>query len=312
VYLERPWFSSGKGEQLAVVLLKVEPEDTKNKQLRQQIPRNLTPYVTQWGLDPLRIASKGQVGRMFSGMLSGQSNRPAVGEESQPRPEHFLNAASVRHNLVLEGLPTIGSLPVTICAFDVQPDSNRKFWYCDIDLDPGDAYFPFVRLAVARYQPNSIKGAHLSQVVRADFAQLVPDRSASAVRQPGSRKATVSVAGPPGLNTVRDSKTPRPTSLGNVVSVSIEQQTSEAQGELGWSPVPNTPAKWLTRNDKENRWVGEIDLPAAPASLRCVIREYELYQSEEGGFPAYGEPISIPNVGQFTGRLVYAEVLPMP
>ena len=41
-------------------------------------------------------------------------------------------------------------LPVKICAFNVLPDHNRQLWYCDIEIDPGETYFPFVRLALAR------------------------------------------------------------------------------------------------------------------------------------------------------------------
>jgi hypothetical protein len=65
-------------------------------------------------------------------------------------------------------------------------DEERQLWYCDIVIDPGRSYFPFVRLALARYQPKSISwggkdagDVKLSRVVLADFAQLAPDRFAS-------------------------------------------------------------------------------------------------------------------------------------
>ena len=35
-------------------------------------------------------------------------------------------------------------------------DQVRKLWYCDLQLDAGTSYFPFVKLALARYQPHSI------------------------------------------------------------------------------------------------------------------------------------------------------------
>jgi len=41
-----------------------------------------------------------------------------------------------------------------------------------------------VRLALARYQPQSVPGAHLSRVVLVDFVQLMPDRSASITFDP--------------------------------------------------------------------------------------------------------------------------------
>ena len=42
-------------------------------------------------------------------------------------------------------------------------------WYCDIELDPGTTYMPFVRLAVVRYQPNALPGAKISKVVLCEF-----------------------------------------------------------------------------------------------------------------------------------------------
>ena len=41
-----------------------------------------------------------------------------------------------------------------------------------------------MRLALVRYQPESIADAHLSRVVLADFMQLLPDRSASIMFDP--------------------------------------------------------------------------------------------------------------------------------
>ena len=51
----------------------------------------------------------------------------------------------------------------------------------------GAAYFPFIRLALARYQPVAFHGAHLSNVVLADFMPLVPDRWLE--RDPDPRRA---------------------------------------------------------------------------------------------------------------------------
>ena len=41
---------------------------------------------------------------------------------------------------------------------------------------PGKAYYPFVRLALARFHPISTGKAHLSPAVTADYMQLAPDR----------------------------------------------------------------------------------------------------------------------------------------
>jgi hypothetical protein len=55
-------------------------------------------------------------------------------------------------------------------------DPQRQLWYCDIEITHGGAYFPFIRLALARYQPSSSSGAHLSNVVLSDIIALTADR----------------------------------------------------------------------------------------------------------------------------------------
>lgn len=61
-----------------------------------------------------------------------------------------------------------------------QPESSpdRGLWFVEIARDPGTAFWPFVRLAVDRYQPSSLAGLHLSPVVKCDFVQLPPNRTA--------------------------------------------------------------------------------------------------------------------------------------
>lgn len=56
--------------------------------------------------------------------------------------------------------------PIEVAPHDVFFDDVRQLWYCDIEIDHGRSYWPFVRLALARYQPASDSGAHLSDVVR--------------------------------------------------------------------------------------------------------------------------------------------------
>ena len=52
---------------------------------------------------------------------------------------------------------------VTVVGHTPRFDATRNLWYCDIELDPGAAYQPFVRLALCRYQPHSIDGHHISR-----------------------------------------------------------------------------------------------------------------------------------------------------
>src|SRR5690242_14172147 len=120
--------------------------------------------------------------------------------QTTPYFEHFRNAVATEVDLPL--LET-GEFTVAVAGHAVKFDgverthAGRKLWYCDIDIDAGNAYFPFIRLALARFQPNSVRGAHLSRVVLADFVQLTADRSASISFDGADATAlTVAVCGP--------------------------------------------------------------------------------------------------------------------
>jgi hypothetical protein len=62
-------------------------------------------------------------------------------------------------------------------------NADRRLWHCDIELDAGRTYMPFVRLALVRYQPNALAAAKISKVVLGEFAQVLPRRRATFKRQ---------------------------------------------------------------------------------------------------------------------------------
>src|SRR5690606_2931116 len=84
---------------------------------------------------------------------------------------------------------------VNIAPHDVAYDATRNQWYCDIDLAPKSSYYPFIRLALARYQPVSVQNCHLSNIVLADFMTLPNDRYVSITHSSDPLKHTVRVAG---------------------------------------------------------------------------------------------------------------------
>jgi hypothetical protein len=185
---------------------------------------------------------------------------------------------------------------VAVAGHEVEYDADRRLWYADVTLSGGFAYYPFIRLVLARYQPNSIPNAHLSRLVLADFAQIAPDRTATVTfNDKDPHLMQITVAGPAPYRTT------------NRVVVSLEQQLVGADGgdpELGWVPVDKgTLTLQSTSVGNETRWSGEFTLPPLPTPLpplRLVVREYEL-------FPGSGEGATIAVVP--ATRLVYAEVL---
>lgn len=271
VYLERPWYSSGDEEKLGVILREFP-----------NVPANdpLKPFVTQWGMDPI-----------WSSALP----------TSFPRATDFKLATAVQAGLSLDELP-LPNVTVGAIGHDVEYDPDRKLWFCDIEIDTGDSYFPFVRMGLARFQPNSLPGAHLSRVVLADFAQLTPDRAAS-VRFESPNSLSVTVSGFCYRKSSLELELPNQGNFasaqvhGNKIRISLEVQ--RVGSDLGWVPVPNSEVV-LTPTDAAGGltvWKGNMPLTGnmGPVKLRLVIREYETF---------IGGPVA-----HIEERVVYADVL---
>ena len=278
IYLERPWYSSGDGELLGVVLA---PEGrhivgkSKTKAFFASYKAPDPSHLTQWGLDPARLSR----------------SLPA---SYAPVAARFPAAVRGANGLTIDEQP---GTAVTVAGHEVAYDPDRRLWYCDISIDPGDAYYPFVRLALARYQPNSVPNAHLSRIVLADFMQLAPDRTASvAVDSQDARLLHLAVNGP----------VPQRTT--NVLTASVEQQTGGGDDPVGWIPVADaqvalTPLVFH-RPSSRGTWTGRLQLPSLGAPvppLRLVLREYEVYQGDRPGANTHADP------GH--RRLVYADVV---
>jgi hypothetical protein len=250
-YMERPWFSSGDGELLGVVIWTGA----------QPPAEDIKPYVSDWALDPMYKSA-------------ATTAAPALGAFKRATP-----ATSKTTGLTLEELGTsIGSFHVAGHA--VGYDADRKLWYCDIEIDAGPSYFPMVRLALARYQPNSVPNAHLSRVVLADFVQLTANRSASVTRpskQSDALNVAVSGLSYQMLNSAAGS---------SIVEASIEEgRPSTDAGELGWVEVAGSTTQLTPVGGPGGVtvWTGQVTLPKGPPNRhRVVIREFERFSGTPG------------------------------
>jgi hypothetical protein len=155
VWLDRPWFSSGDGELLGVVLFGDGARFT-------DIPARMLPMVTQWGTDPLWDTTLPKTRVQVSDFSARVVNESV---KLQERPDDSF---------------------VEVVGHRVHWDAGRRLWYCDLELDPGSTYMPFVRLALVRYQPNALPGAKISKVALAEFSQVLPRRAAVLDRQAGA------------------------------------------------------------------------------------------------------------------------------
>ena len=233
-----------------------------------ETPDFLKPYVTQWGMDPIWPAE-------------------APPSQATPLPEHFLNAVAKQSGLTLEELADRPNVPpISVAGHEVGWDNDRKLWYCDLELDPGIAYFPFIRMALARFQPKSLPDAHLSRVVLADFAQLVPGRSAS-IAFDGYDPTLLHVAITGLLH--------RATGQ-SAMQITVETQPPGA-GNLAWTPVSIVALTPAPGPGATTLWTSPITLPHARGSrpFRLRIEEFEIYPTGTGN--------------ETQNRLVYADVL---
>jgi hypothetical protein len=146
VYLDRPWYSSGDDERLGVVL------PIRGQDLSEDAVQSLKPYITEWGLDPIW---RSETPHPFPDVNYFANRIPSEDDTDLTLAElDALRQATGRQ------------MPVAVASHAVTYDAVSRHWFCDIDIDPGDSYYPFVRLALARYQPHSMdQNVKLSRVV---------------------------------------------------------------------------------------------------------------------------------------------------
>jgi hypothetical protein len=268
VYLDRPWWSSGDEERLGVLCWHRGSSSAKLP------PDEFAPYVTQWGYDPVF-----------------RSNTVLP---DQPTPACFPFATNSKSN----GSLTIeeSSFSVDVAGHDVGFDSDRGLWYCDIRVtDPkGNSlttYTPFIRMALARYQPFSIADAHLSRVVLVDYAQLAPDRHLTVTGS--DLKRAVTITGRAARATSADSR------ANKIVLIIEEKDTRITDDALAWVPASgptgfnNTVTMTASATSSKTdfvTWTTEITLPAGNRKpLRLTFEEYErIGGGIVGGDTGYG------------------------
>lgn len=198
VYLDRPWNASGYGEMLAVVLHSSALTADANSSPAAQPVKN---FVTQWGNDPIWLSP------FVQGNSPTRANFPLARLAADPAGAWLPDYAPAVEADQPPGPFTVTNLQhpglkiadpqalVEVAPHDVFFDPERQLWYCDIEVNFGTSYFPFIRLALARYQPGALSGAHLSSVVLADFMPLVPDRWLNVSQTASERTKHVRVFG---------------------------------------------------------------------------------------------------------------------
>jgi hypothetical protein len=259
VYLRRPWYASGDGERLAVILAPKGRDAAADPALSR--------YATLWGLDP---AFEG-------GRLNGR-NFPDI--DSFPNAE----TDNVR-------LPEDEDTTVTVATFPVDYDEERQLHYADIPVNTQQAYTPFLRLSLARYQRHSVRlggrDCCLSGSVQADWMQILPSRIATIKDTNLTNAWQVSLKGPAPFHTRSDGN----ARVRIEVTVELRQSPTSDAAHLRLEG-PGIPDPVIARHSTDLRISdirgGNIDFQQtirvdtrhAGLPMRIVIREFELHEGD--------------------------------
>ncbi|HEX7276090.1 MAG TPA: hypothetical protein VF244_01830, partial [Acidimicrobiales bacterium] len=266
VYLERPWWSSGEGELLGVILNPTSEVENPPSSAREQV-------LTRVGVDPVFRSTSTDLAELTLFALP-DAKLAGIGDG--------------------DGLPLPGTAgTVFVSGHEVGFDAGRDLWCCDIQVVT-PSYYPFIKLGLCRFQPESLDGMHLSPAVVTDFCQLTPDRSVTVVPvagpPPGRRHVTV---------TGQSYDRAGGTNVLALVRVSIEVLDANIDNELGWSAIGK--AVDLARQpdvDDNSVWTGVVTVPSGPqGKKRLVIEEFERHRFGESAATA--------------DRLVFTDIIPL-
>ena len=308
IYLERPWYSSGDGELLAVLLA---PGGNDS---------DLGQLVSQWGADPVWVGQQVTNRAMF---LQLDNLMRTLGLDDRPG-----DARPVAGPRTLP-LPRAGRpAEVVVLGYAPQYNESRQLWYVDVAIDPASTMWPFVRLSVARYQPDSIAGCHLSPPVQCDFVQLTPERTAS-VSRTDVRHVRVVVSGPVGVRPRLFETLPNPPGpfsaesrytpaelaellrANRVMVARLQRRDPDIPTDLGWHTVAvvELEVKGIGQNAFEAAWVGSLTSPVNiplrrpgdGSNWRVGIEEWEALPGDP---PDLSRPRERP---VWERRLIYAD-----
>ena len=286
VYLDRPWNASGYGEMLGVLL---PPSTFTGDPDTSPAGAPYKKYVTLWGNDPIWASS------FVPGIAPALSHFPLARTAPDPTGAWLPpNAPEAEKDQRPGAFPIKGLQPpspdrsrmgtVDVAPHDVFYDATRQLWYCDIEINCGASYFPFVRLALARYQPISSGNAHLSNVVLADIISLSADRWLNVTPAADSPKVRIAVFGVNAdessahheaahslasshidpLTGVIEVRRPAAVSERNVVEVWLERLDPQLGEDFGWQRIEDAVIAQRVP-------VPAASTPAATAGLESIF-----------------------------------------
>lgn len=306
IYLDRPWYASGDGELLGVVVGELGDEPARSAS------------VSQWGADPVwhgrgpaRRAMFLELAQLFSSLEGRQ-----------------LPARPVRTSGAIGLVDMPGEPQVVVLGYRPEYDTARRLWFVDVAVDPGAAIWPFLRLVVTRYQPDSIPDMHLSPVVRCDYVQVPLERTATVTR-PDDRTVRVVLSGPVGYRgtdatdiAAFDASTEDGlqairalVGVNRRVLARLQRFDAAIGTDLGWKTVAEVPLtiEGFDADSLTAAWTGQLEMAFGPAarrpgagpSMRVAIEETEWLDADPEIAFAPGIVLQLPKLP----RIVYLDHL---
>ncbi|MFB6451229.1 hypothetical protein [Bradyrhizobium tunisiense] len=221
IRLRRPWFSSGEGERLGVVLwppdifkgriayseasvtrdydvVRNEKADIDMKQFSDEDLGPGGAYVSRWGLDPIK--GGGELGWLTPPAAFADLDKPhidqGVGDVELPPGAVYVPRASVP--IPIEdgtGKRRQVRLEAALLTFVPKFDLDHESWFCDVELRPGTAPEPFMRLGLVRYQSYAPAPLRVSEPI-VEWLQIPQQRTVTVAVDPAKpRLLKVSVTG---------------------------------------------------------------------------------------------------------------------
>lgn len=214
IWLARPWFSSGDGELLGVLVF--DPDEwvrQDNSWVRRpkaiQVPDGSTSL---WAADPIAQHGGATSNPTVPPLLAfdqlvldlaeaGSAQQlgvepPGGGHETGGRDRGWVksggNPVAAAERVPLRDVP--GHPEVRVLGYEPEYDEASRRWFVDVALQETPALWPFLRLAVARYQPDSIDGCSLSPVALTSWTQPLPTRTLT-VSRPDRRTVQIALTG---------------------------------------------------------------------------------------------------------------------
>ncbi|ALE92008.1 hypothetical protein AOC05_06115 [Arthrobacter alpinus] len=354
LWLGRPWFSSGDGELLGVLLFDTaewvqQPDGSWQSHPKAvQAPDSATslwaadPIATKGGptwtptIPPLLTLSQLLLDVMETASAEGVGISPpltgrAQGGRDRGWPHGPGNPVAVAAAIPLHNVA--GQPAARVLGYQPEFDQESGRWFVDIAFQQTPALWPFVRLAVARYQPHSIPGSELSPVALAGWVQPLPTRTLTVTR-PDDGHVQLTLSGvvnwlrwkpewaPEFPGELLNADTPtgedatRASGLRQSRTVhATVQSLAVGAGDLQWQVVSG--AELLAVSVEESggfraTWSGSVALPSGAGSpglrrpggaqtqWRVLVEEHELLDGDPT-LPGAG-PTQVP-------RLVYADTV---